>query len=627
MAENDPRGRSAAARWAVRLAIGLVTLIAVLLIALAMFPWGALRDRVTAKLSHDLNRPVTIGRMERIGAFSFHPVIDLQDVRIPQADWARDAGVKADLARIAHARIGFAALPLLIGRFRPETVAIDGMQLAFVRDASGRESWRADRPKPNDRGSGRPAIRDLLISNSSIAYTDGKRDRSFTAALSADGRKGLTLSGNGAIHGQPVTLAARGGPILGVDPAKAWPFSAEIKGLSVGMTASGEMDAPLDVGHLSGRITGHATDLVLLDAIIEAGLPGTQPVKLEADVRRDSPDWTVTALTGTIGRSDIAGHATIVKRNGRTRIDGAVSARRFDFGDLSTNAGKRLAVAKRARFGDRVVPDTAIDLKSVGRTDGRLDLTVKELLWPGSSPFRGLKGTLTLDHSLLTIDPMMLGLTRGRLVGALIIDQRNNAPSPALTVKLDLLDARLLDFFPNTAIDGDLRGRIHIAGKGGTIRLAVGQSTGSVALVAQKGNIPARTASLLGQDIGRGLTTDADKQAVLRCMIARLDVVKGIARPNPVIIDTSRALTRATGSIDLSNERLALLLNGSPKQRSVLRLPGAVPINGTIKQPQIEIPKEARSFGNVLKMLGKGLGKQPVAADSDCRAEAARALL
>jgi uncharacterized protein involved in outer membrane biogenesis len=603
-------------------ALGIVTLIVALLMILALFPWGALRERVTAKLSHDLGRPVTIGRIDRIGSFSFHPVIDIQDIHIPQAAWAG----KGDLARIAHASIGFAALPLLIGRFRPETIAIDGMHLAFVRDASGRESWRADTPGPDDRKGGHPAIRSLLISNSTLSYTDARRDRRFTAMLAADGRKGLTLAGVGAIHGEPVQLTAGGNAILGVDPDKPWPFQAEIKGLAVGMTIRGEMDGPLDIGHLSGHITGHANDLVLLDAIIEAGLPGTQPVRLEADVRRDSPDWTVTALTGTIGRSDISGHATIVKREGRTRITGAVSANRFDFGDLSTNEGKRRSASKRARFGDRVVPDTAIDLKTVDRTDGRLDLSVRQLLWPGSSPFRGLKGTLTLDHSLLTIDPLTLNLTRGRLDGALVIDQRNDAPRPRLTVKLDLLDARLLDFFPDTAIDGDLRGRIRLAGSGGTIRLAIGQSTGSVALVAERGNIPARTASLLGQDIGRGMTAKKDEQAVLRCAIARLDVAKGIARPNPILIDTSRALTRATGTVNLSDEHLALLLNGVPKQRSVLRLPGAVPINGTIKQPDIQIPKEARSFGNVLKMLGKGLGQQQVATDSDCRAEAAHAL-
>ena len=65
------------------------------------------------------------------------------------------------------------------------------------------------------------------------------------------------------------------------------------------------MDRPLDVGHLTARISAHGDDLVLLDAVIEAGLPATQPVKLLANVRRDGRDWTIRALTGSIGRSDL----------------------------------------------------------------------------------------------------------------------------------------------------------------------------------------------------------------------------------------------------------------------------------------------------------------------------------
>ncbi|MRU29864.1 AsmA family protein, partial [Xylella fastidiosa subsp. multiplex] len=87
-----------------------------------------------------------------------------------------------------------------------------------------------------------------------------------------------------------------------------------------------------------------------------------RPVARDPRGQLDRPDWIVEGLKGTIGRSDIAGHATIRKRDGRTRIDGALSADRFDFDDLASNAGKAKAAAKRAQLGPRLIPDTAIDL-------------------------------------------------------------------------------------------------------------------------------------------------------------------------------------------------------------------------------------------------------------------------
>lgn len=612
--------RSRAKRWSLGIGAALLASCLLLVIGLAAFPWGLLRGPVEERLSKAIGRPVTIARLERTDSFSFHPVIDIQGVSVPQADWAG----RGMLARVEHARVQFAALPLLMGDFRPETIAIEGMALALVRDAQGRENWNAQ--KDGDKNSTRPTVRALTISDSRVTYRDGKRNRAFDVAVIANARQGLVMAGTGHIHGEAVKINGQGAAIIGAAPDKPWPFSARIDGAAVGMTIAGTTDTPLDFGHFTADATAYGNNLALLDAIIEAGLPQTQPVKLKGHVRRTAPDWNITALSGTIGRSDIAGHAVILKRDGRTRIEGAVSSSRFDFRDLSSDEGLRLALVKRARFGDRVIPDTAIDLTSVSRTDGMLDLRVRELLWPGSSPFRSLKGVLKVERSLLTLAPITLGLTRGRLEGGIRVDQRQGGPK--LNVDLSVRDARLLDFFPAAAIDGSLHGHIRLQGTGKTIRSAIGRSNGSIALVAENGVIPARTASLLGQDVGRGLTTDKNEQAILRCMIARMDVSNGVARAAPILIDTSRAQTKANGSVNLANERLSLMLSGSPKKASLLRLPGAVPVAGTIKQPDIQVPKSAKSVGSVLGMLGKAItGKQgDLAGDADCRRLSAQAL-
>ena len=46
---------------------------------------------------------------------------------------------------------------------------------------------------------------------------------------------------------------------------------------------------------------------------------------------------------------------------------------------------------------------------------------------------------MELDHSRLTLRPMVLGLTRGRMEGAIVVDQRGR-PAPLLTLDLRLRD-------------------------------------------------------------------------------------------------------------------------------------------------------------------------------------------
>lgn len=586
----------------------------ILAVAPALFPWGMLRGTIEQRLSKHTGRPVTIASIERTGIFSWTPTIAIRGVRI--------AGDGADVAWIHEARVRFPVFPLLIGRFRPSAIDIAGMRLALVRDAAGNENWRVH---AGDGTREHPAIRHLTVRDSSISYRDARRDRSFAVRLVVDAA-GLRLAGTGAVHGEPVRIVARGAPIDGTAPGRPWPFRLDVTGAAVAMTLAGRMDGPLDSGHFTAAATGHARDLALLDAIIEAGLPASQPVRVSAQVRRDAPDWRVSGLVATIGRSDLSGEGVVTRRAGRTRVDGRVVATRFDFADLANDEQHRRGRLRDAQTGPRLLPDTEIDLDGFATTDVRLDARVGTLLWPGSSPFRSLAGTFTVDRSRLDVAPLTLGLTNGTMTGRISVDQRRGGP--VLEVAMAIEHARLIDVFPEAAIDGSLRGRIALAGPGRTIRDGIGRATGTVTLIATDGVIPARTASLLGQDLGRGIIADAADRATLRCLIAKLSVRRGIARPDPVLIDTSRALTRATGSIDLRDERLHLALSGAPKQASLLRLTESIPVGGTIEALDIGVPHEAKSAGGLLRMLGRAIGgyNAPLAADLDCAAEAGRVL-
>ncbi|WP_188946359.1 AsmA family protein, partial [Polymorphobacter multimanifer] len=590
-------------RLAIRILAGFGGVALLLLVILAAFPWDRLRGPLERQLSEDFARPVRIGSMERVDSFSLSPRLLVRDVRVPQADWAGPG----DLARIRELEIGFRLLPMLLGRLQATSVSIAGARLDFVRDAEGRESWSTGE---GGDGTDLSFIERLEVSDSLIRYRDAKQDRAFTATLTATSERGIDLAGSGTIRGAPVRIVAHGDPLPMGGAVAPWPFHAEIEGEAIDMRLVGTMDRPLDVDHFSATMTGRGDDLKRLDAIIEAGLPGTQEVRMKADVRRDFPDWTIMGLVGSIGRSELAGEAVIRKRGERSIIEGRIEAAQLDFDDLASDEGLRRAAEKRERVGPRLIPDTAIDLKRLARTDIMLDFSVKRLLWPGPSPLQTMQGRFVLDRSRIVVKPLTIGLAEGRMNGEAVIDQRGPsglAPEPMLTLAIDLDRASLFEFAPDAGVDGRLAARLRLAGPGGTVREAIGRSTGTVTIFARDGELPDRTASLLGQDIGRGITGSREKQAVLNCMILHMDVTDGDGRMRPMVIDTSRAVSRFSGRVGLADERLGLTMMGAPKQNSVLRLDAPVRISGTIKDPDVQLPEKARSAGNVLRMLGRAI--------------------
>jgi uncharacterized protein involved in outer membrane biogenesis len=346
-------------------------------------------------------------------------------------------------------------------------------------------------------------------------------------------------------------------------------------------------------------------------------------------VVHDGTSWIVTGLRGTVGRSDLTGRITARRVDGRTKLDGAVTFGRLDFDDLASHAGLARAHQVTAQIGRKLVPPTRINLAHVGPADGVIEIAARRLISKQPSALAAMRGTLTLDHRRLTADPFTLDLTRGRITGRIVVDQRDGAPLPRVTLALDLTGTTLTTLAGGDGdVTGAVTGRLRLTGRGSTFREVVGNADGRIGLIARDGVLPAKVASDLGFDVARALTTVEDKQAGLRCVAIGLAMRRGTGTFDPMVIDTTRAQSRGIGTIRFPQEALAIRLTGAPKKKSVLRLPAAILVGGTIKEPEVDLQKGAKSFGNILKAIGQSIaGDQPPrATDADCDSLAASAL-
>mgnify|MGYP002651130518 CR=1 FL=1 len=610
------------ARAGRRLLPVLVAVPLVLLLVIAAFPFGVLKGVVADRLTKRFGRPVTIGSLERVDTIGFTPTIRVRDVTIPQAGWAGSG----DFLRLREARVTFPVWPLLTGTFRPRDIVADGLSLALVRDANGRTNWA--RPGKAESGGASSDLQGLTIRDAKVRYRDDKRRRSAVVQVSSDAQ-GLRAKGNGIIRGVPVRITLEGASVAQPTPGP-WPFTAAIDGDQLAMRAKGTTDVPLDTDAMTLDITARAADLRLIDAVIEAGLFGTQPVALTAHVRHDAPKWIVNDLKGTIGQSDIAGHVTVDKQDGRTKLDGAVTSNRFDFDDLSSDEGRAEAAARERAIGLRVVPDTRIDLSKIGHTDGRIAVRIARVVSrSGPTAVRALSTVLALDHKRLDLTPLRLTLANGVARGTMRVDQRDGAPSPRLTIDLRLEGTRLAAL---PGVGGDFTGRIaaraRLSGRGDTIRAAVGRSDGRIGFVVRDGTLPERYAAALGFDAGRALLAGDEARAGLRCVIVGLRVAGGVGQARPLIVDTSASQLRGTGTLRFPAEQLDMRLTGAPKGDGLLRLPGAAFLRGTLSAPELVVPREVKSVGNVLKAIGRAItGRQePRAGNADCAALSAQVL-
>lgn len=615
-------------------AISGLLLAAVLL--LGAFPVGLLRGAAERSLSNQFGAAVELGALERDGLLSFTPLVTVRDLRIGQPKWAGPG----DMVKVERASARVSIFSLLTGDATPRTLDIDGLDLALVRDAKGNSNWGG----PADRGgeaSELLRIAEIRIRNSRFTLKDKKRRLDIAGTIEADDRKGVRIAASGSFNGAAATLRADGGgPSI---TATGWPFTARLSSPILDVQATGSMAAPLDVSAMTMKMSARGTSLKELDHIIEAGLFGTQAIALDGDVRRKGEDWFIDRLQGRIGRSTIRAKATVVKRSGRTRIDGTIDAPELDFDDLADDAGLAAARAKEARIGPRIIPDTRINLSKMGPTDGTIRISIARLLIKGGSVFRSLTGTLSLDRRVLRLDNAVAGLERGKMTGWVKVDSRH--PVPILTTELRIEGASFDAFIGQPEmIRGPVRGLVRITGRGDTIREAFAGGSGTIAFVANAGAMNSTAAYVIGQDLGGAIGQklgDDDEMTPIRCAILAFSAKGGKLTPAPLIIDT--AISRATGRglINLDGETVALSMTGAASQKPGLKLVDPLKVEGTLSKPEISFAPAGKrgKSGGLLGAVGRSIGTalglrkdpdadapRPKPGSVNCRALSAAAL-
>lgn len=599
--------------------IALLVIMALLLgaiLLLGSFPAAWLKERAEKGLSERIGTKVKIKSMSRENAFSFSPIIHLNGLQIPQPDWAGTG----NLASIEQARIRLHILSMFFGKGRPDLVSARGIRLNLVRDADRRVNWnraRNDREQDERGGADFAAthLEDVVVD-----YRDAFQKRAFKITLAVNPRMGLTGKGTGTVDGAAVQISLRGAPMIA---GKAWLFDAKLYGPALSMHALGRMAGPMRTDDMTFKVSGRANDLKLIDRVIEAGLFGTQPLNLNANVRHRDKLWTVADLRGTVGESQMVGKFTALKDGARTKLDGDVRFLQLNFEDLADDAGNARAIALERAIGPRIVPNTRINIRKIHKTDGRIAIQVDRIL-SGRRPssIKTMSAVLHLENRVLTVSPLRIGLNEGVITGKAVVNQRDGQPKPTLTLALDLRGSSISALAgdgTDSDVDGRVDARVRLSGVGDTIREAVGNANGTMGAVTRSGSMPTRLAGLIGFDVGKVLFGKEEGREELRCGIIRLDMKRGRGDVDLLLVDTSISQTRGSGFISFPAETFTISLNGVAKTRSTLQLPGSVSLRGSIREPDIIVPEGTRSIGNVLKAVGRAVGGRNIAAsDANC---------
>lgn len=561
--------------------------------ALAMGAATPLKGFAERKASAALGRPVSIGGSLRIIVTPFSIRFQADQVGIANPDWTESAALLS--AGSIEARL--ATFDLLLGKPGFRALSIEDGTLDLERSADGKRSnWAsADAGSLFDLGS----VRQVGADGLTLRYRDPGTRTDARLALSAGGRGIVDMTGGGLIQGRDVTLNGS------LQSSEDRPASFDLRGRTedFALLLEGSADAPLRLGSAKLTATAQGDDFAELAALGGIALPALPHYELTARIGRARQGWHFSHIDGRIGETDLAGSLTLTRRGARPLIVANLSSRKLDRGDamalLSMRDGADASVEELADAplsGDSLLlPDAPLSAEALRRFDAVIDYKANRLIGLDHAPSH-LTMKLALMDGRLQLSPASIDLAGGFVSSDIFIDARR---SPAL-VRTDIRLSptpmgRLLRGWgiAPSGTTAMVKGRIQLAGRGETLREAIGNADGRIALVLPAGDVRthrASTSSLDMANLSDALfeATDEPAPATLNCGLIVFTVRGGLASADPILIDTDGTVLSGKGTIDLRTETIDLKLTPNAKTGGWFGRPMPVTISGTLNDAYVE---------------------------------------
>ena len=627
-----------------------LVLVAAIVLFLLLFDWNMLRGPIGRWASARYDREIQLNGELDVNLFSWTPSAHVRDLRIGGPDWAAEE----DTLQVERLEVAVRLRRLLAGQIELPRLEARAPRAVLIIDGEGRQSWALG-GQGNDGPARIPLIERMLIEDGELVFDEQRRGLSLRATVNArevasgasedDERSGFLLEGEGALNGQPLTVTARGGPLIHIRRDRPYEFVAELSGAGSRLTADGAIARPFDLGRFTADLSLSGADLADLYLITGLVLPNTPPYALSGALERDDQRWTFSGFSGEVGDSDLSGDLVVDRIDDRLFVEADLVSRVLDLDDLATVLGappdpaETASPAQQAQAGamrtqGRLLPDAPLNVERLRTMDGRLTYRAAAVQ-RNELAVRQVNLGAGLEDGILNLDPVAFAFSQGELNGAARIDATGDTPYSSVDFRLAgyPLEAIIPARDGQPTVTGRALGRVQLQGPGASVADFAGNSRGTMTVVVPQGNIRSAFAELLGINVGRGLALlfSGDQSTTpIRCGVASFNVRDGVGTASTFVIDTEVVLAQGEGTINLGTERMDLRIDGESKRPRLLRVWAPITISGPIRSPSLGVDVAAvAGQGGLIAALGSlvapvagllGLIEPGLAEDANCAA-------
>ena len=600
--------------------LGGVVLVAVALIALFWFwDWNWFRPLAERQVS------AVIGREVRIENLSVHgwryPTLALDRIRIDNPkDFPREAG----FGRVERLAVTFDPMALLDRKLSLTAIHIEQPKFALLAPSKSAANWVF--PSSSEPPSDKPPLVELVLGTLSIAggqvrfeYPQFKSD--FLALIETlpgenPDAPELHVRASGKYAGQPLTAKFVGGALLSLrDAANPYPVFLSVANGATKLRLQGTLLDPIRLGGAKLDLRFEGADMADLFPLTGVPLPPTAPYSIHGRFdfipgSMPGPLFRFSDFTGTVGKSDLSGTVAVQTGGPRLMINADLRSKQVLLADLGGLVGappgeadaKGQTAAQKAEHAKqdadaRLLPDKPINLPKLRGADFDLRY-VAQRIQSQDTPFDDLDLHLRIDDGVLSLRPISFGVGGGGISANLLLDGTQDVARVQADADFEDVDfGQVLGKTLKYRGAGRVDGNMSLKARGNTVADLLGDGDGKLRLSMAGGDVSALLINLAGLDFGNALLSSLGipSRARLRCMIADLDMQKGLVKTDTLLLDTTEANVVGTGTVNLKSEQVDYRVATQPKTFNIGSVSAPINIRGPLKNPKIR--PDAKSLG------------------------------
>jgi uncharacterized protein involved in outer membrane biogenesis len=571
---------------------------------------GFLRNTFLHLVSVRAGRPITVNGTLRIELLSWTPSITAERVVIGNPHWMPPGR----MAEIGSLSLVF-EVPRRHHRFGVDSLSMNSASLHLVRDALGRANWQWSDPTLPYANTKLAIVRSLAVPHAHVSLEDDRRHLKFDGIASAEGPPAgaqVRIWGEGDLNGHPASFEIKSDSLASASHQRPYHFSYTEHSSGSHLEGEGVLPRPFDFNALESTFQAGGEDLQDLYYLVGVHMINTGPYRLTGKLERDALHFNFSDLSVHSGQSDLRGSIGIDSTRARPQLDVKLESHLLKIADIGLRAAGRappdsgppLLLSKAALSPGGFRPDDATIVLHIDQVE-LTRLKLQDVAAKGS-----------LDHGVLTVQSMSGRLLGGEAQGRGKLAVNEDPPHADVDLTLTGLELGQMrrkegDSTPGAPppIEGTLRARIVVSGRGSSLHQVAATANGFVTVVVPHGTVRDSLAELAGMDLrALGLLASKDTHdTALRCAIAVFRDHDGTLTVQDFVADTEPVLITGSGQIQFDTETLDLTLQGEPKELRLFHWRSPVLIKGTLSHPAIDI--HARKFELV------DTGK---ARDADC---------